>query len=663
MLRLHVNPFDYTILAIYFALVITIGVIARRAVATSEDFLLSGRSLPAWVTGLAFISANLGAIEILGMAANGAQYGMSTVHFYWIGAVPAMVFLGIVMMPFYYGSRVRSVPEFLRRRFNPATHLFNALTFALAAVLIAGVNLYALALVIHALIGWPIWLSIVVSALFVLAYITLGGLSGAIYNEVLQFFVIIAGLVPLVIIGLQGRRRVERPAGQGRSHQAGRARLLDLGRHRGRALDQPARRLDRHRLRPRLRAVVRLLDDELRRGAARPVGQGPVRGPAHAADRGVPEDLHPRPDHHPRPDRAGRHPQAGRDQDVTYNNAIPVLMNKYLPNGALGIALAGLLAAFMAGMAANVSSFNTVVHLRHLADLHQEGPAATGYYLNVGRVVTVVGILIGDRHGVHRLRLQQHHELHPVAVLVLQRAAVRHVHHRPCSGSAPRRGPAIAGLAAGTIGAAVMHFAGYHIAYFYPHQVYDPTHAKINAQMVNFYGAIVAFVADAGGHGDRHPGDQAEAGRRARRPGLGRARPERARPGERAQAGLVGVAQAARRRRPGHRPRPVHHLHRSQEAVMSEVPDTGRRSPAVGGSQALRPAAADRRPVPPLRGHAHRGRALHLIDRNWPRPADININLWLGIGMLIIGGFFTTWWRLSPLRRDPPQPDATGTGQ
>src|SRR6185312_9761041 len=202
MLRLDVNAFDYLILAIYFALVVAIGVLARRAVATSEDFLLSGRSLPAWVTGLAFISANLGAIEILGMAANGAQYGLSTVHFYWVGAVPAMIFLGLVMMPFYYGSRVRTVPEFLLRRFNPATHLLNAISFAAAAVLTAGVNLYALALVINALIGWPIWLSILISALFVLVYITLGGLSGAIYNEVLQFFVIIAGLVPVLVIGL-----------------------------------------------------------------------------------------------------------------------------------------------------------------------------------------------------------------------------------------------------------------------------------------------------------------------------------------------------------------------------------------------------------------------------------------------------------------------------
>ena len=202
LLKLDVNFFDWTILAIYFTLVVAIGVMARRAIATSEDFLLAGRSLPAWVTGIAFISANLGAIEILGMAANGAQYGMSTLHFYWIGAVPAMVFLGLVMMPFYYGSRVRTVPEFLLRRFNPATHLFNALSFAAAAVLTAGVNLFALALVINALIGWPIWVSIMISAGFVLAYITLGGLSGAIYNEVLQFFVIVAGLVPLVVIGL-----------------------------------------------------------------------------------------------------------------------------------------------------------------------------------------------------------------------------------------------------------------------------------------------------------------------------------------------------------------------------------------------------------------------------------------------------------------------------
>src|SRR6266571_4371622 len=153
MFRIHAGAIDYAIMAVYFAVVLGIGFMARRYVRTGLDFFLSGRSLPAWITGLAFIAANLGALEILGMAANGAKYGVATVHFNWIGAVPAMVFLGLVMMPFYYGSRVRSVPEYLLRRFNPATHLFNALTFAVAAVLIAGVNLYALALVINALIG------------------------------------------------------------------------------------------------------------------------------------------------------------------------------------------------------------------------------------------------------------------------------------------------------------------------------------------------------------------------------------------------------------------------------------------------------------------------------------------------------------------------------
>jgi SSS family solute:Na+ symporter len=153
-LRLHLNAADYIILGLYFSTVLGVGFLVRRAIRTSADFFLSGRALPAWVTGLAFGSANLGAIEILGMAANGAQYGLMTVHYYWVGAVPAMVFLGIVMMPFYYGSRVRSVPEYLRRRFNDSTHVLNASTFALAQVLIAGVNLYALALVIQALLGW-----------------------------------------------------------------------------------------------------------------------------------------------------------------------------------------------------------------------------------------------------------------------------------------------------------------------------------------------------------------------------------------------------------------------------------------------------------------------------------------------------------------------------
>jgi len=151
--RVHAGVVDYTIIAAYFAVVLGIGFAARRALHSGLDFFLSGRSLPAWITGLAFIAASLGALEILGLAANGAKYGAATVHFYWIGAVPAMVFLGIVMMPFYYNSKVRSVPEYLRLRFNDATHVLNSLSFAVATVLIAGVNLFAMALVIRLLLG------------------------------------------------------------------------------------------------------------------------------------------------------------------------------------------------------------------------------------------------------------------------------------------------------------------------------------------------------------------------------------------------------------------------------------------------------------------------------------------------------------------------------
>src|SRR6195952_110276 len=200
--RLDTNALDYGILGVYFIVVLGIGFVAKRYVKTSLDYFLSGRSLPAWITGLAFVSANLGATEILGNGANGAQYGVATVNYYWLGAIPAMVFLGLVMMPFYYGSKVRSVPEYLLQRFNPASDKFNSWTFALATILIAGVNLYALALVLKFLLGWPIIVGIVVAAVIVAAYISLGGLSSAIYNEVLQFFVILAALIPIAVVGL-----------------------------------------------------------------------------------------------------------------------------------------------------------------------------------------------------------------------------------------------------------------------------------------------------------------------------------------------------------------------------------------------------------------------------------------------------------------------------
>src|SRR6059058_3831716 len=202
ILRMDANWVDYMLIALYFVFVLGIGLSARASVSSSLDFFLSGRSLPAWVTGLAFISANLGAVEVMGMSANGAQYGLPTVHYFWIGAIPAMLFLGVVMMPFYYGSKVRSVPEFMRRRFGKPAHLVNGISFATAQVLIAGANLFLLASVVNLLLGWPLWVSIIVAAAIVLSYTALGGLSAAIYNEVLQFFVIVIALLPLTIIGL-----------------------------------------------------------------------------------------------------------------------------------------------------------------------------------------------------------------------------------------------------------------------------------------------------------------------------------------------------------------------------------------------------------------------------------------------------------------------------
>src|ERR1700743_825898 len=202
MLRLHPSTVDYAIMAIYFVVVLRIGFVARLSIKTDVDFFLSGRSLPVFVPLTAFIAANLGALEILGQAANGAQYGVPAVHYYWIGAVRAMVFLGLVMMPFYYGAKVRSVPEYLRLRFNEATHAFNALTFAVATVLISGVNLFALALIIHLMLGWSIALAILVAAALVLVYITLGGLTSAVYNEGLQLCVIVAALLPLTLVAL-----------------------------------------------------------------------------------------------------------------------------------------------------------------------------------------------------------------------------------------------------------------------------------------------------------------------------------------------------------------------------------------------------------------------------------------------------------------------------
>ncbi|RKQ87983.1 SSS family solute:Na+ symporter [Solirubrobacter pauli] len=393
--RLDTNFVDYLIVASYFVVVLGVGFAAKRYIKSSLDYFLSGRSLPAWITGLAFISANLGATEVLGMAANGAQYGIATVNYYWIGAIPAMVFLGLVMMPFYYGSKVRSVPEYLLLRFNKQSHVFNSVTFAIATILIAGVNLFALALVLKLLLGWPIIVGIVVAAVIVAGYITLGGLSSAIYNEVLQFFVILAALIPITVIGLH--------AVGGWDGLKEKVRAGDLG-----------------------EAGLHALQGTNPGDVTNPIGAtwiGIVFGLGFVLAFGYwttnfaevqralsAKDL----------SAAQRTPLIGAipklflpfvmilpgiiaivvieglgsgDPNMEYNNAIPLLMNQYLPNGMLGIALTGLMASFMAGVAANVSAFNTVV-TTDLVEPYIKPNMPDEWYINFGRFATIGGIVI-----------------------------------------------------------------------------------------------------------------------------------------------------------------------------------------------------------------------------------------------------------------------------
>jgi SSS family solute:Na+ symporter len=393
-LRLHPGGLDYALLAIYFVTVLGIGFLARRSVGTSADFLLAGRSLPAWVTGLAFVSANLGATETLGMAANGAQYGVATVHYYWIGAVPAMVFLGIVMMPFYYRSKVRSVPEFLRLRYNDSTHVLNAGIFALASVLIAGVNLYALAIVLNAILGLNLYLGIVLSAAVVLVYVGAGGLSSAIYGEVLQFFVIAAALIPLAIVAVHSL------GGFGElAHRVDMSVLGANGNHAlgGTSFGAPKKNPIGANWLGIFFGLGFVLSfgywttnfTEVQRALSAKDLSAAQRTSLIAA---YPKLLIPAVTVIPGLVALVVFPHFGTGA-LTYNDAIPALMGRLLPSGLLGLAITGLFASFMAGVAANISSLNTVVTYDLLQPYLRKGESDR-YYLRTSRVITVVGIII-----------------------------------------------------------------------------------------------------------------------------------------------------------------------------------------------------------------------------------------------------------------------------
>lgn len=381
---------DYLIIGIYFAVTLGIGFVLRTRMKSSEDFFLSGRSLPSWVTGLAFVGANLGALEILGMGANAAQYGILQAHFYWIGAIPAMIFVAIFMMPFYYGSKAHSVPGFLKLRYNEATRGFNALSFAVLTLLTSGINMYAAALVFNLLLGWSLSACIWLSALFIMVYILLGGLTSSIYNETLQFFLIVAGLLPLTIVGLINvggwsglQAKVNNPAffhlwsGTAGSNNPFGVNFIGIVLGLGFVLSFGYWCTD-------FLVVQRALASEDEAAAE--------RTPLIAA---FPKLFFPFLAIIPGLIILSVLPGLGKGGGFqnSYNMAIPFAMAHYFPSGLLGLGLTALLASFMSGMAGNVTAFNTVwTYDLYRSYIKRDAPDR--HYLWMGRAVTVVGIIL-----------------------------------------------------------------------------------------------------------------------------------------------------------------------------------------------------------------------------------------------------------------------------
>jgi SSS family solute:Na+ symporter len=385
-------PVDYLILALYFTFVLGIGWKLRRKISTSGDFLTARHSVPVWITSLAFLAANLGAQELVGMSGNGAKYGIMTAHFYWVGAVPAMIFVGLFMMPFYYGSRARSVPEYLKLRFDEKTRALNACSFAVMTIFSSGISMFALGLLLQLLFNWSFDFSVLCSAGIVLAYTFLGGLTSAIYNEVLQFFLIVIGFSPLAILAVM-------KAG-GWSGMA--AQMSPVMTHAWRYVGSPSENpmgIEAFGLIAGLGFVLSFgywCTDFLvvQRAMAADSMSAAQRTPVLAA---FPKMMMPFIVIVPGiAALALTRMHVGfalpmRNGEPDYNQAITSLMAQFYPAGMLGVGLTGLMASFMSGMAGNVTAFNTV----WTYDIYQsyiKPGAPDSHYLKVGRITTVVGV-------------------------------------------------------------------------------------------------------------------------------------------------------------------------------------------------------------------------------------------------------------------------------
>ncbi|MFL5501730.1 MAG: sodium:solute symporter family protein [Gemmatimonadaceae bacterium] len=425
----HLTTIDYLLMLVYFAVVLVVGWTLRRSTKTSTDFFLSGRSIPSWVAGLAFISANLGAQEVIGMGASGAKYGIATAHFYWIGAIPAMVFVGLFMMPFYYGSRARSVPEYLKLRFDEKTRSLNAISFAVMTIMSSGISMYAMGKLFNLLLGWSFDASMIVAALIVLAYIFLGGLTSAIYNEVLQFFLIVFGFAPLVFLGLRsaggwsGLKIKLAEVAVGRGFESG--AMTHAWRYMGDSAQNPigvewfglamglgfvlsfgywctdflvvqramaSENMAAARRTPLIAALPKVFFPFLvilpGMIALAVDWHSPGSGGALAIAGGqgiVPPKIDPA-------TGAALIDQAGRVV-LDYDLSVPMMLIRFFPAGMLGLGLTALLASFMSGMAGNVTAFNTV-WTYDIYQSHIKKGASDEHYLWMGRAATVFGIAL-----------------------------------------------------------------------------------------------------------------------------------------------------------------------------------------------------------------------------------------------------------------------------
>ncbi len=388
---------DYLIIILYFIFVIAVGFIIKKKIKSSNDFLASSRSIPLWITSLAFISANLGAQEVIGMVASGAKYGIMTVHFYWVGAIFAMVFLGVFMMPFYYGSRARSVPEYLRLRFDEKTRGLNAISFAVMTVFSSGISLYALAKMLEIILKWDFDISIWIAAGIVMIYTFMGGLTSAVYNEVLQFFLIVLGFSPLVIVALQdagGWAAIKQQLHPNMTHAwkyMGDANSNPMGLHwmslifgLGFVMSfgywctdflvvqraMIAKNMRGAQMTPIIAAIPKMLMPLI------VVLPGIIAivlmQPALATGYSIPVD---------------------ENGQLNYTMTLPSLIAHYYPSGLLGVGITALMASFMSGMAGNVTAFNAVFTY----DIYQPyfiKNKSDKHYLMVGKYITVAGILI-----------------------------------------------------------------------------------------------------------------------------------------------------------------------------------------------------------------------------------------------------------------------------